>query len=193
MYTICMTPDKTLFTTNSTSIRVGESNADNFVFFLPTKYNEQDIIQCNVVLNYIDLTGNSSSIELSVAPDIEKENFLAYKLPITSVFTKSKNKYAMWIEISTLDKEFVLRTGAIFVSVQDDKVLEPIPQEDVPELLDLWNKEMQRIYQETLKLQEEYQDKADSIILKDGKYQLTASGKLVGDSVPAVNLIWEDI
>ena len=99
----------------------------------------------------------------------------------------------MWIEISTLDKEFVLRTGAVFVSVQDDKVLEPIPQEDVPELLDLWNKEMQRIYQETLKLQEEYQDKADSIILKDGKYQLTASGKLVGDSVPAVNLTWEDI
>lgn len=130
---------------------------------------------------------------MSIAPEIEKDNFLAYRLPITSVFTQQKNKYAMWIEISTLDKEFVLRTGAVFVSVQDDKVLEPIPQEDVPELLDLWNKEMQRIYQETLKLQEEYQDKADSIILKDGKYQLTASGKLVGDSVPAVNLTWEDI
>ncbi len=52
IYTIVMNPDKTLSTTQKTTLFQGENLADKLCFFLPQTYEEFDLSTCDVFLHY---------------------------------------------------------------------------------------------------------------------------------------------
>jgi hypothetical protein len=86
MYTIVMDKYKNLNTTVRTVLFQKESLVDKIQFLIPPIYEDEELVNYNAVLKYVDPNGNFHSEILACDGEMYK-NYLRYTLPITSELT----------------------------------------------------------------------------------------------------------
>ena len=97
--TFRMDSQKNLVCTTTTTIYQNESGVDTVNFLLPIKYDELDIADCIVAIEYAD-PANVTHVEiLKKDEELYNDQYYKYGFPITSEFTKIPGEITFVLEI----------------------------------------------------------------------------------------------
>ena len=180
MYTILMNADGSLLcTTPNVKLYQTESMVDNLHFILPKKYKDVDLTDHTVSLKYIN-PANISKLEILVLSNNDyKNNFLEYKLPVTTELTKFAGDITLYLTMTKYDPEINTK----YVSHSSEAVIPIYPVDNY--FTD--ENSLQAVDRQILQLKEiaaEYdKNKADNIIKNDDEVYLTSNGEKIGDSI----------
>lgn len=194
MYTILLDKYKNLLVTSRCVIYQREKLVDKFKFLIPKVYNDLDLSDFTVFLQYLD-QGNEAQLEILTRDEAteDKEDYMNYILPIDTNLTRFAGDIQLRLVLSKVDmeekKEYCLESGETSITISplsdyyhfvSDKVLDPITQKV---------NELDAKLQVIDKLAETYDtNKADNIKLDTdtSELYLTANGKPIGDKI-AIN------
>lgn len=188
---IVMNPDKSLVITKQTNIYRKENMVDKLKFLFPEKYQELELADCTATLKYTD-TNNIPHAEILQKDEELYKGKLAYTLPLDSELTEFPGNINLRVTFTKIDMEtqtqYVMHTGEVTITVLPladyynfvpDKSLEFVDQ-----ILGYFQTKIEAVE----KIAETYDsEKADNISYENDKLQLTANGKLIGDSVTIVS------
>ncbi len=181
MYTILMKTDGSLIcTTPEIKIRQTESMVDNMHFILPKRYKDiEDLSKYKICLKYTN-PANVSKLEiLTLNNNDYKENFLEYKLPITTELTQFAGDISLYLTMTDYDSEI----DTSYISHSSELTIHILPvnnyftDENSLFAIDKQILELQKLataYDKT---------KADNIKKVNDEIFLTANGEKIGDSV----------
>lgn len=186
-----MNPDKSLVITKQTNIYRKENMVDKLKFLFPEKYQELELADCTATLKYTD-TNNIPHAEILQKDEELYKGKLAYTLPLDSELTEFPGNINLRVTFTKIDMEtqtqYVMHTGEVTITVLPladyynfvpDKSLEFVDQ-----ILGYFQTKIEAVE----KIAETYDsEKADNISYENDKLQLTANGKLIGDSVTIVS------
>lgn len=123
MYTIIMNQDKTLQATNKVTLYQRDNLVDTMCFLIPSKYENHDLSDFTVILQYTDLA-NIPHAEILQCNEEMYKNKLKYTLPIDSDITKYAGDVVLSLTFSKTDienkKQYVLHTGEISIAIDDN-------------------------------------------------------------------------
>ena len=122
MYTILMDVNKSLITPKKITIYQGENLIDTLRIIIPKQYNNIDISEYSVLLNYI-LPGNVKCNEtLKKIEEEYSDTHNAYTLSVNSNFTTFAGDITLSLLISKTDKEnkikYQLLTGDLTITIK---------------------------------------------------------------------------
>lgn len=120
MYTIRFNEDKSLRQTEKRTIYQYEDNVDSLLFLLPQTYEDVIFKDCNVKLRYI-LPNEVGSEENLIRLTNEYKGYLQYVYPIKLKFTELKGEIELWLSITNMEDEEVLKTGSTFIRIYKQK------------------------------------------------------------------------
>lgn len=130
MYVIKMNRDKSLIATIRGTIYQYERNVDTLVFLIPCQYDDQDIANFKVLMQYILPDGSGKSDELVMDFEPYKGHY-KYSLPINSDFTTASGRIELWLNITTSRGYEVLKSGTAYIDVLPRKnITEYLVEED---------------------------------------------------------------
>lgn len=167
--TIIMDDNKNLNRTSIPNIYVQENNTDEILILIPEFYNELNIRDCSVTLNWIqpsnDIIDNTKgNIKLlDFEEDLYKEKYLQARTPITVTETASAGQVEIFLEIRNPSNNIVMKTGSTFIEVKSHKSITDYVPEETIDLLSDYLIKMQQINNtcnKTLALATEQADKA---------------------------------
>jgi hypothetical protein len=200
MYTILLQNDKSLVATNRCTIHQREKLMDKLVFLVPKTYNDIDLTDFIIQMQYID-QGNEVQLEI-LSRDESSEtrtDYMNYILPIDTKLTRFSGEITLKLTLSKVDmdagKEYCLESGEYIISISplsdyyhfvSDKLLDPITQKI---------NELSARMQAVDKLATSYdENKADNIKLdsETSELYLTANGKAIGDKI-SINALGDAI
>lgn len=187
MYVIKMERDKSLVCTVRADVYQGEKRADTLVFVVPKSYDNVSLSECTMLMRYILPNGVGESVELSLCPTPYNDNYLQYKLIISSKFTRFPGDITLWLTARNLDDDVVLKSGEIVIDVTPAKQIDDyLPDDGTSEYVS----EIDILAERIDKLQEE---KADNITYNEDtcELQLLSGNELIGNVsiVPSENYI----
>lgn len=117
---ILMKSDKSLVVSVNSRLYQKESCVDNLTFYIPNEYNGYDLTDFTATIYYSTQT-NEAYTEIMEQQESDKDNYLMYKLPVTTKFTSSVGKVTLEISLTKNDEEtstkYVLHTGELDVWV----------------------------------------------------------------------------
>lgn len=123
---------KRLICTAKATIYQNECGVDAISFLLPLKYDELDIGDCVVAIEYVDPMSVTHIEALTKEEEIVNEQYYKYTFPITSEFTKVAGRLNFVLEIvkgEGNDKQ-VLRVGSGAITVEKwDDYMQYLPDE----------------------------------------------------------------
>lgn len=96
--------DKSLQINSLSTIMQGENLVDKLKIYVPTIYEDSDMSKFSANLFYKD-SGNSVYSEILEPVDSDKENFLEFVLPVTTVITDITGKVEIWLEFTYTDSD----------------------------------------------------------------------------------------
>ena len=191
MYVILINHDNTLSAPKKDRIMQRSKLVDTFMFLVYPTYNDIDLSDCTVLLEYLLPVSRRYKTEILKLSSEKYEDHLKYLLPIDTEITNEAGKVEMQLTFLKADldengKPFtpVRKTDSIEVEVFPisawsdiipDSALSPIDQRLI--MIDAQIRaldHMNNILNDT---------KADDLICEDNKLQLTANGKKIGNSV----------
>ena len=184
LYVIKFENDKSLISTIQSTIHQGECNTDTLVFLMPKKYGEANIADCSLLLRYIDVNEIGHSEELEMYPLPYNENYLQYRLSVTTKFTKYPGEIELWLTAINKEDAIVLKSDSTTIKIEPSKnIADYLPQEDLDQLDQL-----------EFKIDVLEKTKADSLAfdLETEQLQLSANGTLIGDAVDMSKMINKD-
>lgn len=120
MYVIKMNKDKTLITTVRANVYRGEKNADTLVFLLPEKYDNKNLADCKVNIEYSLQDGTVKYEQL--LPESEMYNgYYKYCLDISTEITDKVG--TVYINLNCVDSsnDFLLKTSVVSIDVMENK------------------------------------------------------------------------
>lgn len=189
---ILMKSNKTLVITKNSRLYEKENAVDKIVFYIPEYYEENDLKEFVVSLCYTSPSSYVRSELLVAQEESDKENFIEYRLPVTTRITEFAGDVPMYLSLVHMDQEtnkkLVLKTSVINVTVEtwndyfkyvDDGTLTAVDNK----LLEIDNelaklKTVSDVYAET---------KPDDLTIDDsGLLQLSADGVALGDGVHVI-------
>lgn len=133
--TFRMDPQKRLVCTTKATIYQNECGVDVVSFLLPIKYDELDIGDCIVAIEYVDPTSATQVEILEKDAELYNEQYYRYTFPITSKFTRVAGRINFVIEIVKSgddDTNQVLRVGSAAVTVEKwDDCMQYLPDENL--------------------------------------------------------------
>ena len=126
MYTILMDVNKSLITPKKVVIYQGENLMDNLNFIIPKTYNDIDISDFSISMEYI-LPGNIVYTEnLTKSDDEYSDTHNCYTLPIDSKLTTCAGDVTLSLLIfkidSMLNKKYQLHTGSLIITVKPKEI-----------------------------------------------------------------------
>lgn len=104
MYTIVMTDNKELITTQVVALYQREKLVDEIQFITPLIYNSVDLSKCSVVFKYTDI-GNVIHRELLVPHGVYKNTKLRYTLPVNTRINKFAGDISGFLTFYTVNEE----------------------------------------------------------------------------------------
>ncbi len=111
-----MCKDKSLLVTKSKPIYQGETNGDIIDFFIPKEYNNNDISEVSVRLDYMLPNGASGYILLNKDED-DYDNFSLYHFTITTIFTHFVGRVIFWLTLMKNEESTILKTSQSYFDV----------------------------------------------------------------------------
>lgn len=184
MYIISMDYEKNLIPTVRQPIYKGENLIDKIVFLLPLKYDDFDLSDFTVTIQYVKFGKIVHEEELSKDEIPYNESRLSYSLDIDSVFTKSWGRKEIQLRISKADADkgldHVMKTSSCFVWVfpATEYAMTEEEEQDFPTKLEELNNSIE-IIKEILKT------KAEDIVIDANSKEiyLSVDGYKVGTGV----------
>lgn len=188
MYTIVMRDDKSLRTTQKTTLYQREKLVDKIQFLIPQQYGEMDLSDFTVVLKYKD-QGDIAHIEVLTKDDELYNGYLRYTLSIDTNLTQFAGDINIRITLSKIDlenkKQYVLHSGETVISILPLEDYYAFVTDESLEYIDKIVSDLDAKIEAINKISEIYDSsKADNIVKhEDGKIQLTSNGTPIGNSV----------
>ena len=122
MYTILLQNDKSLVATNRCTIHQREKLMDKLVFLVPKTYNDIDLTDFIIQMQYID-QGNEVQLEI-LSRDESSEtrtDYMNYILPIDTKLTRFSGEITLKLTLPKVDmdagKEYCLESGEYIISI----------------------------------------------------------------------------
>ena len=113
---------KALNTLKNTTIFKGEKNADYFEFLIPSTYNNINIKNCDITLNYTTPDNNEHTLLINdfIQSDLYKD-YLVYVINIDENFTSVVGEIKMFLTISGVfnSKDFILKSSVLTISLKE--------------------------------------------------------------------------
>ena len=177
MYAIKLDANRELTTTIHSKIYQGDKNADTLVFVIPKVYGteELDLASCTFLLRYVLPNGKGYTEELLMYPIPRNEDYLQYRLSLSSKFTECPGTIHLWLTAIDFNDHIVLHTDTADVEViQRVKIEDYMPAESLDTLdkLAMQVEQLQHGFVNNLYLDTENET-----------LQLTANGTPIGDAV----------
>lgn len=117
---ILMKSDKSLIKSVDSRLYQKENAVDNLTFYVPSTYEDLDLSEYTAVLSYSTST-NDAYMEILEAQDSDKENYLMYKLPVTTKITASAGTITLELSFAMNDEEsdtkYVLHSSELELEV----------------------------------------------------------------------------
>lgn len=127
---IKMNNDKSLVVTVPTTIYQGERNADLITFLVPGNYNNDNLADYKIAMNYVLPSDIGHHEDLECHPDMYK-SYLQYGTKINTRFTKEAGVVRVWLVALDDNDSVILKTNEVIITVQesDNAAYYPIPDE----------------------------------------------------------------
>lgn len=133
--TFRMDPQKRLVCTTKATIYQNESSVDAISFLLPIKYDELDIGDCIVAIEYLDPTGVTQVEILVKDEEPYNEQYYRYTFSLVSKFTQVAGQINFVLEIVKPGEDGVnqvLRVGSAAVTIEKwDDYMQYLPDENL--------------------------------------------------------------
>lgn len=189
MYTILMNSDKSLTTTVKTMLYQREKLVDKIQFLIPVMYQDIDLTNFNMVLEYTD-QGNVSHAEILVKDaELYKENYLRYTLPVDTDLTRFAGDIIARITMTKVDADtltqYSLHTSDVIITVSPLRDLYKfVPDESlgfVDQLVGVLDAKLEAMD----KMSGIYSDTQvdDLSLTEDGLLQVSSKGSVIGTGV----------
>ena len=106
MYTVLIKNDNTVVTTNRIRIMQNSKLVDNLRIIVLKTYNELVMSECNAYLEYVTpITHKHNFVELQIADDNYKENYLLYKISIDTDITSEPGDVEFYVHFVKVDMD----------------------------------------------------------------------------------------
>lgn len=162
-----MCNDKTLLTTCSVPFYQGEDNADTVDFFIPKKYDNRDISNAIVRLDYI-LPNGISGYKVLEKDEDDYDNYSLYHLIIDKTLTSVIGRIRAWLTLSEGTDNIILKTSETYFDIFER--INVTYGSDVDQLLQM--------------IQDVDAKKADNITMDNQQnIQLESNGNKIGDTI----------
>ncbi len=187
---ILLKSNKTLVITKDTRLYQGENAVDKIIFYTPETYEDLDLSEFTVVLNYENAAQKVYN-ETLVSQESDKDGFLMYVLPVTTKFTELAGEISMNLSILQQDEETgtseVMHTNSVKKEIMTwDDYFKYYPNDSLSaidnRILELDNKA-----KELKALADSIEDKTpDDLKLTENLLQLSKDGEAIGAGVNVV-------
>lgn len=163
-----MCNDKTLLTTCSVPLYQGENNSDTVDFFIPKEYDNRNISDAVVRLDYILPNGISGYKVLEKDTD-DYDNYSLYHLIIDNSLTAIMGRIRFWLTLLEGTNDIILKTSESYFDIFE-RINITHSASDVDQLMQM--------------IQDIDAKKADNITIDNKQnIQLESNGELIGDSI----------
>lgn len=163
-----MCNDKTLLTTCSVPFYQGENNSDTVDFFIPKKYDNRDISNALVRLDYI-LPNGISGYKVLEKDEDDYDNYSLYHLTVDNTLTAIMGRIRFWLTLLEGTNNIILKTSESYFDVFE-RINITYGSSDVDQLMQM--------------IQDVDAKKADNITIDKGQnIQLESNGELIGESI----------
>ena len=163
-----MCNDKTLLTTCSVPLYQGENNSDTVDFFIPKEYDNRNISDAVVRLDYILPNGISGYKVLEKDTD-DYDNYSLYHLIIDNSLTAIMGRIRFWLTLLEGTNDIILKTSESYFDIFE-RINITYGTSDVDQLMQM--------------IQDIDAKKADNITIDNKQsIQLESNGELIGDSI----------
>lgn len=163
-----MCNDKTLLTTCSVPLYQGENNSDTVDFFIPKEYDNRNISDAVVRLDYILPNGISGYKVLEKDTD-DYDNYSLYHLIIDNSLTAIMGRIRFWLTLLKGTNDIILKTSESYFDIFE-RINITYSTSDVDQLMQM--------------IQDIDAKKADNITIDNKQnIQLESNGELIGDSI----------
>lgn len=191
IYTIIMDEHKQLVTTVSQTIYQRDNLVDELQFLFPQSYNSFDLSDFTVSMKYID-QANTPHVELLQKQSELYKDKLKYLLPVDTKLTRFAGDIEIRITFTKVDletkKQYVLNTGSTIITVQPLKDYYAFTPDESLDFVDQLVGSLNAKIDAVNKIAETYdKEKADNLVYKENKLQLTSNGEKIGDAVEIVS------
>lgn len=191
MYVILVNNDNTLSAPKKQRIMQRSKLVDTFWFLVHPIYNNIDLTDCKVLLEYLTPVSRQYKTEILKLSEEKYEDHLKYLLPIDTELTAEAGEIELQLTFAKAEFDAngnfftpVRKTDSINVNVFPiNKWADIIPDEAL-------NSIDQRLIKMDAQIRAlddlntlTYMTKADNLVYEDNKLQLTANGKKIGDPV----------
>ena len=188
MYTIVMRDDKSLRTTQKTTLYQREKLVDKIEFLFPSTYNELDLSDFTITLKYVD-QGNVAHMEiLTKDEELYKDYYIRCTLPVDTNLTQFSGDIIIRLTLSKVDlltkTQYVLHTNETTITILPLSDYYAFVTDETLEYIDQVVASLDTKIEALNKISEVYDsEKADNITYEDNKIQLTANGQKIGDYI----------
>lgn len=188
MYTIVMRDDKSLRTTQKTTLYQREKLVDKIEFLFPSTYNDVDLSDFTITLKYVD-QGNVAHMEiLTKDKELYKDYYIRCTLPVDTNLTQFSGDIIIRLTLSKVDlltkTQYVLHTNETTITILPLSDYYAFVTDETLEYIDQVVATLDTKIEALNKISEVYDsEKADNITYEDNKIQLTANGQKIGDYI----------
>ncbi len=120
-FTILMDDSKYLKITSNAVLYQGENYCDNIQFVIPAIYNDNDLTDYTIAMEYVDSNNNSYLDILEQDEELYKEKYIRCTLPITTKLSKTAGQVKIQLTMNKVDKEkyvqYTLHTSEITLEI----------------------------------------------------------------------------
>lgn len=191
MYTFLITDNNEIIPSNRERIMQRSNAVDNIHFLASPTYEDQSMSNYTATIEYVLPISKEYKTETLTLSADTYQNYLEYKLPITTKFTREPGNVEfqitfVWLEMFTdgTSEQHVRKTSGSVLPIVSIKAWSDIIPDEALSSLDQRLIALQGIANQLADIQEstlEYVDtKADDISYEDNTIQLVAGGKKIG-------------
>ena len=185
---ILMKSNKTLVLSKPSKLFQRENAVDNITIYVPEKYEEYELKDFIGTMYYTN-PGNVAHSETLVAEESDKEEYLKFKLPVTTKITDVAGTISLYLSFVHVDleaeKKYVLKTGNLDIVVEEwDDYFKYVSDESLSAIDDKIAELDTKIAE--IKAITETQIPDDLSLTETGHLSLTVDGSNIGEGVNIV-------
>lgn len=170
-----MNDQREISTTIKSTIYQGDKNIDSLVFVIPKVIEDINIADCTILLKYRVPTGKGFVEQLDLYPIPHNEEYLQYRLNLSSKFTRHCGRIELWLSVLNFNSQTLFQTNTLEIDIkQHIRIEDHLP-----------GRKVDQIDQLTMLVQESIANKVDNITYDPDNrtLQLSANGNPIGDPV----------
>lgn len=108
-FTILMDNSKYLVITKNMNLFQGDNYVDNFSILVPVVFNDISLLPFTATLQYVDADNNVYADILEPEEDIYKENYIRYRLPVTTKLTRRAGEIKATLSLNWVDQDKLIQ------------------------------------------------------------------------------------